>query len=386
MNQKRYIYTFKDLLAIADELGYPGERQGSAATLDSNIDKWVYTEQQVPVEVSPLLEQWISDHHYDEDSEPSPDTPDTSDFPSEEPVTEGEGPVAQAEEPSPAPEVQPEIVSSPQSPTTPVTMAPNASEPVPPSAKSASSSALPRVESAPSPPAKAPKPTRVKPPKYAKKAKVAVAKAPRAMSKSETKKESKTKAGISMPKSLGKTKVQPSASVTKRRSKGKSLQQAKKPPLKSLSVLSAYQTTCSSADIERINQLLLEAHSVKLTPAVGGLRIKDCGRIKALGRPEGRVPTRWTPEELEVVTPLKAALKLKSLPDLLRMLKKEPIPAAQAQNLPESARLIDLLRETKLDPATGEQVRCAPSILRMRATVLLLRYEASKVSGRRVYY
>lgn len=385
--EKRHIYTFKDLLAIADELGYPGERQGSAATLDSNIDLWVYTERRVPVEASPLLEQWIDDHNYAEEDESSSDTSDESGFSSEEAETKGAESVSQVQEPNSESEAQTEITPPFRSGTSPVTVTPDTPEPVPPLTKSKSSSAPSKAELTPAPAVKVPQPPKSKAPKLPKVAKAPATKAPRAAPQPLSKKADKVVAEGSTPKSLGKAKVKSPISVTKAEAKGKSLHRIKKPSLKSLSALSAYQITCSSADVEQINQLLVKAHSVTLVPTESGLRIKDCGRTKALGgRSEGREPTRWTPEELEVVTPLRSALKLKSLPDLLRMLKEEPVPAVQAKNLPESARLIDLLRETKLDPATGEQVRCADSILRMRATVLLLRYEASKITGRRVYY
>lgn len=370
-------YTLKDLHALADELGYTGNRQGTAATLDSLLDAFVEETGHIPVSPSHLLSGWFEHHRFvfgDEEDDSK-----------------------QEEIPS---EVQPperlKMVPDPLGPKTPGSTTPPSSEGDEVKEPEAQVPQTPKQGVPPKSPPKAPKvhmapqpeeahPT---PPPTGGMEQAEVVPNPETPKK-KTPEKTTTKTDTPHPKKVRALKgagPTPKGLEGKKAPKEKSLRRVYPQGRSMVSPSAAPLVSCSTQDLPAINLILSKFHRVELTPTLTGLRIKDAGRNKKIGSPEGRQPIRWTPEELEVIVPMKTQLKAIPLTVLLQMLKKEPIPGEQAKGLPSKARLIDLLRETKTDPETGEEVRCADSILRMRATILLLRAAAAKVTGRKVFY
>ena len=350
-----YQFTRRDMEAVAKELGYKGDIQGSVVQIDLLLEAWVDEVGTVPVNASELLETWLQNHGFqragtEDDSGEEEQMPTTVLSPPAEEETPPKPKPVPEPEPKPTPEPKPEAKPEPK-PKPKAELKPKLkTEPKPSQSKA---KAVPAKKEKPSPDAKAPKePTGVRslfrPKKKANPPKKA--------------KASKAKRGRSLL---------PTPKASARRIVPRTLLPAQ---------------LCGDQELKQINLILAQYHSAQIASSSKGVRIRDLGPSDRKGGRDGREPIHWTEEELTVVGPLRTELKTLSLEGLIQRCKKTPLPPSQAKSIPGNPTLFDLLRTTRTDKATGQEVPCANSILRMRATVLLLRAAASQVSGRKVYY
>jgi hypothetical protein len=362
----------QELNTLADELGFPKEKRGGTqALLDNALEAFVW-ETGVLINPSPLAQKWARLHNFvwDDDDVSQPDAPlDESEraLPLDEVGEEVETDETQPEIGTPHSETAPvnepveeELEATPQSLST---QSPDA-DPIPLGAPKKKPGPKPKPKLEPEP-GLGPKPRQKPGPK------------PKMGSAPEAHKEEKKN-----PTAMATTQRGPKTGLQKtgqglptHTHRGKRLT---KPGQK-------YTQLCTEDHLRQINSLLAERHRVEIAPLEGGPKVRDKGPFRTVLSGEGRTPIIWTEEEKALVIPFQKYLKTLPLKKLMDLLKETPIPEPQAKDLPKNSMLIDLMK-TQTTGKDGEIRVCADSILRMRATILLLKAKAAEVSGRRVYY
>jgi hypothetical protein len=146
-----------------------------------------------------------------------------------------------------------------------------------------------------------------------------------------------------------------------------------------------YTKLCTEEHLQQINSILSAWHRVEVIPLDKGPKILDTGSFLPGRARDGRAPLVWTEEEKALVLPYQKQLKKLTVQELLDLLAKTPIPSPQSEDYPEGSTLMRLMK-TETKDKDGKSRRCVDSILRMRATILLLKAKAAEVSGRKVYY
>jgi hypothetical protein len=160
---------------------------------------------------------------------------------------------------------------------------------------------------------------------------------------------------------------------------------AKKAEAKTLRVPRAILTP---EQVEQINSYLGRWISVRLRPlAEGSVQIIPGRKTSSSPAFHGRMPVIYTAEEQVAVDAEREKIRGWSLEQMLERLREIPLPPQQAKGFPAGSQptVFDLYRDQRVDP-TGRKTKCHLRICKMRATTLLLRAAASRVSGRKIYY
>lgn len=132
-----------------------------------------------------------------------------------------------------------------------------------------------------------------------------------------------------------------------------------------------------------INSKIREGHSLAVIPTDEGIRLRVVRNDFSKSHLKGRMAVKWTQEERVEVEKMRERIQKMSLQQRLDLAKTLPLPKHQTKKFPGFMHptLFHLYKEISSD---GK--KCSDRICKMRITVLLLKWAASQVSGRKIYY